>query len=33
MIDKWANGEYYVAKFEPKEQLEKEKLFKVTATK
>ncbi|MCW3125483.1 MAG: penicillin acylase family protein [Bacteroidetes bacterium] len=33
MIDKWAKGEYYVAKFEPKEQLEKEKLFKITATK
>jgi penicillin amidase len=33
MIDKWAKGEYYVAKFEPKEQLEKVKLFKITATK
>ena len=33
MIDKWAKGEYYVAKFEPKEQLEKEKLFKLTADK
>lgn len=33
MIDKWANGEYYVAKFEPKEQLDKEKLFKIVANK
>jgi penicillin amidase len=33
MIDKWAKGEYYVAKFEPKEQLEKEKLFKLVADK
>jgi penicillin amidase len=33
MIDKWAKGEYYVAKFEPKEQLEKEKLFKIVANK
>jgi penicillin amidase len=33
MIDKWAKGEYYVAKFEPKEQLEKESLYKLTAGK
>ena len=33
MIEKWAKGEYYVAKFEPKTELEKEKLFKITATK
>jgi penicillin amidase len=33
MIDKWANGEYYIAKFEPKEQVEKEKLFKIVADK
>jgi penicillin amidase len=32
MIDKWAKGEYYMAKFEPKEQLEKEKLFKLVAS-
>jgi len=31
MIDKWANGEYYVAKFEAKEKIEKEKLYKITA--
>jgi penicillin amidase len=33
MVDKWAKGEYYVAKFEPQDQLEKERLFKITATK
>ena len=33
MIEKWAKGEYYVAQFEPKTELEKEKLFKITATK
>ena len=33
MIDTWAKGEYYIAKFDPKEKLEKEKLFKITATK
>ncbi len=33
MIDKWANGEYYEAKFGPKEQMGKDKLFKLTADK
>jgi penicillin amidase len=32
MIDKWATGEYYVAKFDPKEKLEKEKLYKIVAS-
>ena len=32
MIDKWANGDYYVAKFESKELLEKDKLFKIVAS-
>jgi penicillin amidase len=31
MIEKWAKGEYYIAKFEPKAQMEKEKLYKITA--
>lgn len=33
MIDKWAKGEYYVARFEAKSRFEKDKFFKITAQK
>ena len=33
MIDTWAKGQYYVAKFDPKEKLDKEKMYKIVAGK
>jgi penicillin amidase len=33
MIDSWAKGKYYMAKFDSKEQLEKVKLYKIRAGK
>lgn len=33
MIDSWAKGDYYTAKFEPKAQLDRDKLYKITFNK
>lgn len=33
MVDTWAKGDYYVAKFEPKAQLDRDKLYKITFNK
>ena len=32
MIDKWSKGEYYEAKFEPQEVLDKDRLFKISTS-